>query len=70
MLFEKLGNQNITWEQPWYQVYTGLTRKLKDANDNKKEHYRTDTITQEEDEIIKRNWHKLMKVIRELVTLI
>ncbi|XP_075977786.1 uncharacterized protein LOC142977619 [Anticarsia gemmatalis] len=60
-LLDKLRAEEITWEQPWYQQNTSISRPLKERCDNKKEEtYRTDTICKEENKLILKNWHELI----------
>ncbi|CAG9796415.1 unnamed protein product [Diatraea saccharalis] len=61
MLVKKLENAVITWEQPWYQLSTCLTRPFKEPADAHEEQYEMGTMTKDEIDHIAKNWRKFIK---------
>lgn len=63
-LLNKLPEMTITWDQPWYQRTSCLTRPLKVLGSHDSEDtYKSDTICSEESNKIHKNWKKFVKVI-------
>ncbi|KAJ8735758.1 hypothetical protein PYW07_007378 [Mythimna separata] len=63
LLLSRLKDEQITWEQPWYQQSNSLSRPLKTTDiENHSEPYRTDSICKAECDKIQENWNEFMKL--------
>lgn len=65
LLVKKLEFQEITWEQPWYQGSSAITKPYQpfyERNETEIEKFRTDKFTKEEHDRISRNWIKFTEV--------
>lgn len=65
LLVTKLEYRDITWEQPWYQGASPITKAylpFYTRNEIETEKFRTDKITKEEHDRISKNWRRFTKV--------
>ncbi|KAL0850943.1 hypothetical protein ABMA28_006848 [Loxostege sticticalis] len=60
VLVQKLSHAIITWDQPWYQLTSQITRN-KIENREGMPKFLLDPLTKDECELIKKNWRKLVK---------
>ncbi|XP_061385853.1 uncharacterized protein LOC116779162 [Danaus plexippus] len=61
ILLSKQNDMIITWEQPWYQKGSCLTRPLKITDDSLPK-FRTDSICKDESDEIHQNWRRFRKL--------